>query len=689
MFFPLLCFQYINTKVSHKRLILSGESPETNVTIQEPNASDYDGVLQVTYDKYFGYDLSGVVSNGSNITLWTQDIAGSVVCGIDGHWQTFFESKYPVAKDLNPIGLFILFLETIAISLALTGIWPLMISMSEAVNTILQITVEARLENLEEDNEQRHDLQNRAIEPRWRRIFKYAWLIASFVVIVFLSAVLGHLITLFVGFPTFMTHKTVGSCFLLDTSTLGEAVVPGGAKRVKSILEDNGEITANSAQARINNDGSVDFVTNCEASMYQASTGAIWTLVPQTGVTCVDSPGYELVNIIRQTQNRCTWWESWDSQVHEGTYPGYTEHIKFENWQYGSCGTGNMHSWTHRSWVSWKLDWKTHWQFCKSSTQPGALVRKGPDGKVEEIIHFGYQLTVDPNSFGRQYGWYTSGDREIITHATFSSGGGAQLIFYTPPDWREYMKAYHIPGSTSTQPTVNWPFDASVQPSAFECKTLFNLPNGNDFEEFRQYCSNTWATLADDDVSGIKIMTSSELWCTVDVGFGADDWSTLVTIKLNHPVTLLGADRWRCTTQVQFGLDCSANKSFSLFDAEIVNATQRTIVESVGNVELREGPNTDLSELVDWLDFSDIGDIVSFVVVCIVIIIVGIVVVVIIVKIIRCACKRRSRNTVVVTESSDEGHEHRHGHGHGHEHHTLTKTLHGDSDDDDDEGGKI
>jgi hypothetical protein len=673
MFFPLLCFQYINTKVAHKRLVLSGESPKSNVTIQEPNVSDYDGVLQVTYDKYFGYDLSGVISNGTNITLWTRDITGSVVCGEDGHWRTFFESHHAIVKVVNPVGVFVLVLETIAVSLALTGIWPMMISMSEAVNTILRLTVEARLEDLDEGNPRKHDLQNKVIEPRWRRIFKYVWLAASFVVIVFLSAVLGHLISIFMGFPTFTKHAPVGSCFLLDTSTLGETIVSGGAKRVRSILENGEEISASPAQARINSDGSVDFVTNCEASMYQASTGAIWTLIPQTGVSCIDSPGYELVDIKRVTQSRCTWWQSWHDNVHQGTYPSYTEHIKFEDWQYGSCGTANMHSRTYRSWVSWKLDWMTNWQFCKASTQPGALVRKGPDGEIEEMIQFGYQLTVDPNAYGRQYGWYTSGDKEIITHATFSSGGGARLIFYTPENWRDYMKAYHIPGSSSTQPDVNMPFDASVQASSFECKTLFNLPNGHDFEEFRQYCPNTWATLADDGVSGVKIMTSSELWCTVDVGFGSDNWSTLISIKYAQPVTLLGADRWRCITQDQFGLDCSANKSFSLFEPEIVNATLRASVTSEGNLELREGPDTDLSGLTDWLDFTDIGDIISLVATCIAGLIVGIIIVVIIVKIIKCVCRSRSRNIVVASDDR---------------HHSLTGTLHNDDDGDGSGSGK-
>jgi hypothetical protein len=65
------------------------------------------------------------------------------------------------------------------------------------------------------------------------------------------------------------------------------------------------------ANVRKNADGTVDFIINCEASMYQASTGAVWWIVPQYGITCARAPAYHIRShhIFDQTLCRGDLWK--------------------------------------------------------------------------------------------------------------------------------------------------------------------------------------------------------------------------------------------------------------------------------------------------------------------------------------------------------------------------------------------
>jgi hypothetical protein len=144
------------------------------------------------------------------------------------------------------------------------------------------------------------------------------------------------------------------------------------------------------------------------------------------------------------------------------------------------------------------------------------FVRQDKDGTVEEIVNPVYTLTVDPHAFGRQNGWYTSGDKEVIADASFQQGRGGNLIFQTPPEgWEKYMSTYHIrenqKGIELTRERERY-----VQPSSLRCKTLVRLPDGNRFREFQKPCSEVWATQADDGASGVKMMTQNTLDCGGD-----------------------------------------------------------------------------------------------------------------------------------------------------------------------------
>jgi hypothetical protein len=108
------------------------------------------------------------------------------------------------------------------------------------------------------------------------------------------------------------------------------------------------------AQVAINSDGSVDFGTNCEDSMYEATTGAVWTLIPDGGTTCVDTPADRLDRLNRDQQTLCSG-GSWKPQegIKEGLKPGFTGFKEITEWStIQGCGLFNWGWLWYRGWVS-------------------------------------------------------------------------------------------------------------------------------------------------------------------------------------------------------------------------------------------------------------------------------------------------------------------------------------------------
>jgi hypothetical protein len=97
--------------------------------------------------------------------------------------------------------------------------------------------------------------------------------------------------------------------------------------------------------------------------------------------------------------------------------------------------------------------------------------------------------------------------------------------------------------------------DVLTQPNSLECRTFVRLENAADFEEFQRPCTDVVATQADNKVAGIKLIITSELLCSVTLGFQDDNISSVVSvvsvvsISADRPTTICGADRWRCITQ--------------------------------------------------------------------------------------------------------------------------------------------
>jgi hypothetical protein len=156
---------------------------------------------------------------------------------------------------------------------------------------------------------------------------------------------------------------------------------------------------------------------------------------------------------------------------------------------------------------------------CVKGTSPGL---RRIDPVTGEIVTrpFKGQLTVDPNAIGRQYEWYTSRDEEVLIYSATDKGRGTALVFDESVNdsardnyMRKYVfteDAHGVHGKTASVLT---------QPNSLECHTLVRLENAADFEEFQRPCSSVVATRADNDVAGIKLTTTSELLCSITLGF--------------------------------------------------------------------------------------------------------------------------------------------------------------------------
>jgi hypothetical protein len=382
--------------------------------------------------------------------------------------------------------------------------------------------------------------------------------------------------------------------------------------------------------------------------MYQASTGAVWTIIPEYGITCRDTPAYRIVEFNVDRQTKCTLGSWAPSNAYEGTKPGFDGHAAYGPVTIGvSCGFLGLGSITWRAWASWKIDSSEQWQFCNKALQPSRLVRKGPNGEIDETIQFKNILTVDPTAMGRPYGWYTSGDKEVIVYSSYDEGKSGHLLFFTPDNWTNYMQQYHFhPGYDNVN--IIPPNGVGVQPNTLQCKVHVTIPNGNEFTEFQQPCEGVWATQNDDPTAGIKILTLSELWCTVDVGFGDENMTTVIAINLRSPVTLKGADRWRCTTENQYGTKCSSTHSYEMFNPEIVNASLRTQITTLSAEVEGNYHDISLENPFDFFDFASMKDTISTIAIALVIVLVLVALAFIIYKIVKARCRKRKENRLEI-----------------------------------------
>jgi hypothetical protein len=234
-----------------------------------------------------------------------------------------------------------------------------------------------------------------------------------------------------------------------------------------------------------------------------------------------------------------------------------------------------------------------------------------------------------------------------------------------------YIENHHTEMGPGGYQQARQTTDLSVLADGLQCKSILTLEDASNLQEFQKYCAAAGVTkviygaaqrspealriLADaGDTSGsdnpsisgigLRISTTSEIWCQVKIGYGNEEDVTTVSIRALNPITLRGADRWMCEGTESIGTDCSANGSWNLFNPEIRGELDEVIVV---NTDVTADANTGNGISLDLGDplsvFSTFGDIKS-IVLLVIIIIVGLVAVGIILFFVRRCILRRSRN---------------------------------------------
>jgi hypothetical protein len=68
------------------------------------------------------------------------------------------------------------------------------------------------------------------------------------------------------------------------------------------------------AEAKMNDDNTVDFFLNCEASLYEASTGAVWNIVLEYMIECLPVYAWQIVTVKGISRQKCTL-RSWSGSL--------------------------------------------------------------------------------------------------------------------------------------------------------------------------------------------------------------------------------------------------------------------------------------------------------------------------------------------------------------------------------------
>jgi hypothetical protein len=137
-----------------------------------------------------------------------------------------------------------------------------------------------------------------------------------------------------------------------------------------------------------------------------------------------------------------------------------------------------------------------------------------------------------------------SGDEEILIHSSLNKGRGTALVFDDSTNdstMDDHMRMYVF--TEDAHGVHEKTADVLTQPNNLECRTFVRLENAADFEEFQWPCTGVVVTRADNEVAGIKLTTTSELLCSVTLGFQDDDTSSIVSINADRPTTVREANR--------------------------------------------------------------------------------------------------------------------------------------------------
>jgi hypothetical protein len=77
--------------------------------------------------------------DNTNVTLWSREVMGRMICGSGGNWTCSHEVQYTYGQEFNGRGLFLLIVNTFLIIAAVTGIWPAIMFIQDSVNMLIHV----------------------------------------------------------------------------------------------------------------------------------------------------------------------------------------------------------------------------------------------------------------------------------------------------------------------------------------------------------------------------------------------------------------------------------------------------------------------------------------------------------------------------------------------------------------------
>jgi hypothetical protein len=321
---------------------------------------------------------------------------------------------------------------------------------------------------------------------------------------------------------------------------------------------------------------------DCEDSLYLAPNGALWELMPAYTIQCTPVRAWQIESTKTLTKQKCTL----------GGYPGSTalatvarengmdRAVTYVEKPTGAkCGFLKLGRNTNKNFGMYSYDTLRSWSECHYVPSNPTMRRTGPDEDASKPVASIVTLTEDSTVLGRPHGWYTSGDEEVIIRSPAERVNGTSLIFGDSENLTgmdEYMSTWIFAedgyGIRAKAPAV------LTTPNSLQCRTAVTVSQADTYDEFRQPCADVTVARAPDEPAAVQFTTTSEVICTLVLGFQSDEVSSVVTLKAGKPVTTRGADRWRCLTSGEHGTSCGGQVPFGLFVLEAVPAAKAEVV---------------------------------------------------------------------------------------------------------------
>lgn len=111
----------------HSRASLSNDIIESNISSMD--------IAKCTLSEPFGINVS-FTYEGKFVSKWTKNITGKYICGIGDEWQQFLSVTTSQHAECNPAGCILVFFLSIILTLAFTGTWPTIFSLTLTVDSV-------------------------------------------------------------------------------------------------------------------------------------------------------------------------------------------------------------------------------------------------------------------------------------------------------------------------------------------------------------------------------------------------------------------------------------------------------------------------------------------------------------------------------------------------------------------------